>query len=126
MKPSIRGIHHVKIPVMNLATSRAFYEQLFDLDVLLEFPDSDGVARGVAYRSLGGVSLALREDRDRAAALAGYDLVAFAVADAAAVDAWVCYLDAMRITNSGRVEGSMGTVVGFDDPDQLKIVLYSA
>ncbi len=36
-------------------------------------------SRGVAYRPLGGVSYALRQDPGRAAALAGYDPVAFAV-----------------------------------------------
>lgn len=65
MKPAIRAIHHVKIPVTNLEASRAFYERLFDLVVLLEFRDADGIPRGVAYRPLGGVSLALREDPDR-------------------------------------------------------------
>jgi catechol 2,3-dioxygenase-like lactoylglutathione lyase family enzyme len=124
VKPSICGVHHVKIPVTNLTSSRAFYEQLFDLDVLMEFPDSDGVPRGVAYRPLGGVSLALREDPDRAAALAGYDVIAFAVVDVVAVDAWVSYLDSRGIRNSGRVQGSVGPVVGFDDPDHIQIVLY--
>ncbi|MGZ4626832.1 MAG: VOC family protein [Kineosporiaceae bacterium] len=125
MKPAIRAIHHVKIPVTNLEASRAFYERLFDLVVLMEFHDADGVPRGVAYRPLGGVSLALREDPDRAAALAGYDLVALAVDDAAAIDAWVAYLDTLQIENSGPVPGAIGSVVGFDDPDRIKIVLYS-
>jgi len=62
MKPAIRGNHHLKIPVTSLAASRAFYERLFDLVVLIELGDEHGIARGVAYRPLGGVSLALSED----------------------------------------------------------------
>jgi catechol 2,3-dioxygenase-like lactoylglutathione lyase family enzyme len=125
MKPEIRGIHHVKIPVASLAVSRAFYEELFGLRVLMEFRDGDGVTRGVAYQPLGGVSFALREDTERAAALKGYDPVAFRVDDDAAIDAWVAHLTTLGIANSGRVPGTMGSVVGFDDPDGIKIVLYS-
>jgi catechol 2,3-dioxygenase-like lactoylglutathione lyase family enzyme len=125
MMPKIRGVHHVKVPVTSLATSRTFYEQLFGLVVLREFADDDGVTRGVAYRPMGGVSLALRQDPARAAALAGYDLVAFSVDDVGAIDAWVAHLDALHIENSGPVPAAIGTVVGFDDPDGIKIVLYS-
>jgi len=125
MSPVIRGIHHVKVPVTDLAVSREFYERLFDLVVLVEFGDRDGIIRGVAYCPLGGVSLALREDPVRAAALAGYDLVAFAVDDDVAIDAWVAQLNTLQIANSGPVPGAIGTVVGFDDPDRIKVVLYS-
>jgi catechol-2,3-dioxygenase len=47
MRPLIRGIHHVKIPVISLQRSREFYESVLDLSVLLR--DDDGVVRGVAY-----------------------------------------------------------------------------
>ena len=126
MKPSIRGIHHVKIPVTNLVRSRAFYEDMFDLGVLKEFRDDDGVVRGVAYLPVGGVSYALREDPVRAAALAGSDPVAFVVEDDAALDAWISHLDALGIDHSEAVRGAFGAVVGFDDPDGIAIVLYSS
>ena len=125
MTATIQGIHHVKVPVTNLATSRQFYEALFGLAMLREFPDGDGVVRGVAYQPVGGVSLALREDPERAIALAGYDLLAFAVERAAGIDAWVARLDSLGIEHSEPVPGAVGTVVGFDDPDHLKIVLYA-
>ena len=125
MTATIQGIHHVKVPVTYLATSRQFYEALFRLTVLLEFPDSDGVVRGVAYQPVGGVSLALREDPDRAVALAGYDLIAFAVEPATGIEAWVAELDSRGIEHSDPAPGAVGTVVGFDDPDHLKIVLYA-
>jgi catechol 2,3-dioxygenase-like lactoylglutathione lyase family enzyme len=125
MKPAVRGIHHVKIPVSDLEISRVFYERLFNLTVLMEFRDADGVIRGVAYRPLDGVSYALREDPERAKALAGYDPVAFAVDDDAAVDDWVAHLNSLGISNSGALPGTAGSVVGFDDPDGIKVVLYS-
>jgi catechol 2,3-dioxygenase-like lactoylglutathione lyase family enzyme len=126
MKPPIRGIHHVKIPVTDLTASRTFYEQLFDLEVMMEFRDDDGITRGVAYRPIDGVSYALREDPQRARALAGYDPVAFVVDDDTAIIAWVAHLTALGIENSGLVSGMTGSVVGFDDPDGIKVVLYSS
>jgi catechol 2,3-dioxygenase-like lactoylglutathione lyase family enzyme len=126
MMATIQGIHHVKVPVTVLATSREFYEGLLGFAVLREFPDADGVVRGVAYQPVGGVSLALREDPERAVAMAGYDLIAFAVEPAAGIDTWVAHLDSLGIEHSDPVPGAMGTVVGLDDPDHLKIVLYAS
>lgn len=50
----ILGVHHVKVPVVNLARSREWYERLFGVEALIEFPDEDGVVRGVAYPPLNG------------------------------------------------------------------------
>jgi catechol 2,3-dioxygenase-like lactoylglutathione lyase family enzyme len=125
MRPLIRGIHHVKIPVTSLQRSREFYESILDLSVLIEFRDDDGVVRGVAYGPVGGVSYALREDPERAAALAGYDPVAFTVDDDSAIDAWITHLNGLGIENSGRVQGAMGSVLGFADPDGISVVLYA-
>ncbi len=57
------GIFGVKLPVRDLAVSRAWYERLFDLRLRAEFPDDDGVVRELAYEIPGvpGVDLALRE-----------------------------------------------------------------
>ena len=61
------GIHHVKFPVSDLARSRAWYEQLFALTPSMEFPDADGVVRGVAYETIAGsVAICLRENAEAA------------------------------------------------------------
>ena len=125
MKPTVRGVHHIKLPVSDIVASRAFYEDLFALNVLHEFLDGDGVARGVAYAPIGGVSLALREDPARATALRGYDPLAFSVEDDRAIHAWIAHLGAHGIPVTGPAAGTTGLVVGFDDPDGITIVLYS-
>jgi len=48
-KPALAGIFAVKLPVRDLAAARAWYERVFDLRPIFEFPDDDGVVRGVAY-----------------------------------------------------------------------------
>jgi hypothetical protein len=44
----ILGVHHIKIPVTDLVRSRAWYERVFDLEPFIEWPDDEGVVRGVS------------------------------------------------------------------------------
>lgn len=50
----------VKIPVSDLAASRSWYARVFGLSEEMEWPDGDGVVRGVGFAGLGSVTLALR------------------------------------------------------------------
>ncbi len=70
--PRLAGIFGVKFPVRDLAASRDWYEKVFGLTLEFEFPDDDGVVRGVAYSApgLGDVGVALRERPDIAASRA--------------------------------------------------------
>ena len=44
--PELAGLFGVKFPVSDLARSRVFYERVFGLSPLFEFPDEGGVVRG--------------------------------------------------------------------------------
>ena len=90
----LRGIFAVKLPVSDLAKSREWYGRVFGFEVEFEFPDEDGVVRGVAGH-LPGVSsyVGLREDRAVAGAVSGFNLLNVAVDDRAAVERWAVHLD---------------------------------
>ena len=121
------GIHHVKFPVTDLARSRAWYERLFGLTPSMEFPDGDGVVRGVGYEPVGrpGVAVCLRENAAAARGIAGFDPVSFAIADRAAAEAWVARLDELGIEHSPVIEATLGWLVVFHDPDGTELHLYS-
>ncbi|GAA0958421.1 VOC family protein [Kribbella koreensis] len=125
MKAELDGIFAVKLPVKELATSRRWYEKVFDLTTQFEFPDEHGVIRGVAYDcpGLGNSGLALRERPD-IAGLSGFDPVLFGVKDKQAVDAWIAHLTALGIEHQ-LVLATIGWLVIFHDPDGLEIHLYS-
>jgi catechol 2,3-dioxygenase-like lactoylglutathione lyase family enzyme len=126
--PALDGIHHLKIPVSDLATSRRWYERALGLDVNREFKDEhDGVVRGVAgdVPGLGNLGLALRESPEAARGFSGFDPFAFAVADRRAIEAWVEHLDAEGIEHSPIIEAQIGWIVVFHDPDGLELRLYS-
>jgi len=59
--PRLAGIHHVKIPVTELTRSIQWYESVFDLRVVMQFPDATGELRGVVGEidGLGPAVLAL-------------------------------------------------------------------
>lgn len=120
------GIHHVKFPVRDLARSREWYERLFGLVPSMEFPDEDGVVRGVGYEYVApGVEICLRENPHAARGIAGFDPVSFAIADRAAAEAWIARLDELRIPHSPIIEATLGWLMVFHDPDATELHLYS-
>ena len=120
------GIHHVKLPVSDLARSREWCERVLAYTVEREFPDDDGVVRGVGGRLPGaGVPVALRQNAMAAAGSAGFDPVSFAIADRAAAEAWTAHFDALGVRHSGIRSATRGWVVDVYDPDGLTVRLYS-
>ena len=125
--PRLAGIHHVKIPVTDLARSVTWYEKVFGLRVVIRFPDPNGVVQGVAGEidGLGPAVLALRLNPEVSAGIRGFDPVTFAVAARADIDAWAGHLDELTIPHSTVFEASDGWMLVFTDPDGLELQLYS-
>ena len=120
------GIHHVKLPVSDLARSREWYERVLGYTVILEFPDDHGVVRGVGGRLPGSdVLVGLRQNAQAAAGNAGFDPVGFAIADRPAAEAWSAHFDALGVRHSRIRAATLGWVVDVYDPDGLTIRLYS-
>ena len=123
----IDGIHHVKLPVSDVARSRAWYERVLGFELVIEFVE-DGEVRGVALRRDGcSAQLALRQDPDRAKALSGFDALALRVPAREDVAAWRAALDGSGEPHGGLVTGHRGgsVLVGLHDPDGIEIRLYA-
>jgi len=93
-QPRLCGVHHVKLPVADVHASRDWYCRRARL------PARTGLRRGRHAHGCrpvppGSLRLALRCDRDRTAALAGFDPLALAVPGRAELDAWLAHLDAL-------------------------------
>lgn len=126
-QPKLSGIHHVKIPVTDLARSRAWYERVFGLRVTMEFPEKDGEVRGLGgfIPGLGDTGLALRLNPKAAEGCQGFDPISFGVDDRADIEAWASHLDSLDIRHSPVIDASKGWLLVFNDPDGLEIHLYS-
>lgn len=123
----ISGVHHLKLPVTDVARSRAWYENVLGFEVLIEFVE-DGQVVGVALRRDGcGPQIALRQDPERARALSGFDAVALLVPTRDEVHAWKAALDTAGVSHGGLVTGHHGgtVLVGLHDPDGIEVRLYA-
>lgn len=127
MRPQLAGVHHVKIPVTDLARSIDWYAEVFGFQVTVEFPDADGSLGGVAGTApgLGDTLLALRVNPEAAAGCKGFDPIGFAVNDRADVEAWAAHLDRLGVPHSPVIDASIGWLLVFADPDGLEHHLYS-
>ena len=123
----ISGIHHVKLPVSDVARSRAWYERVLGFESVIDFVE-EGELMGVALRRDDcPCQLALRRDPDRARALSGFDAVALLVPTRDQVRAWRDVLDDAGEPHGGLVTGHHGgtVLVGLHDPDGIEIRLYA-
>lgn len=123
----ISGIHHVKLPVSDIARSREWYHRVLGFDVLIEFKDDDALV-GLALRRDGcHPNIALRLDPDRARAMAGFDVLALRVPTREDVQHWQARLDDLGEPHGGLVRGHAGgaVLVGLHDPDGIEIRLYA-
>jgi len=122
----ILGLHHIKVPVSDLPTSRAWYERVFDLETLTEFrDDEDGVVRGVSYRAKGDLTISLRENRAAAIGIAGFDPFAIMLRGRPDIEQWVARLDDLGVSHSEVIEAAIGYIMTFDDPDGLQLRFYT-
>jgi catechol 2,3-dioxygenase-like lactoylglutathione lyase family enzyme len=113
----ISGLHHIKLPVTDVTTSRTWYSHALGAETEVEFRE-DGVLRGVGLRlAASGLRLALREDPERARALAGFDALCLAVGTPADLDQLLDRLGRLGIAHTPPVTGHRGVAADVPDPD---------
>jgi catechol 2,3-dioxygenase-like lactoylglutathione lyase family enzyme len=123
--PTVCGVHHVKIPVRDPAVSRDFYCWVLGFEEEISFHE-EGILMGVALIDRrSGVRYAVRREPARADALRGFDPVALAVTTRVELEAWVAHLDAHGVEHGPIMNGHIGWVVGFYDPDRIEVRLYT-
>lgn len=115
----------VKIPVADLAASRRWYAEVFDLREEMEWPDQEGVVRGVALAGLGGVLLALREHPTAAEATRGFGFLNVRVPDVGDLPSCIARLDRLAVRHTKPMAGASGLLVGFRDLDGHELSFYA-
>ncbi|CAN5602968.1 VOC family protein [soil metagenome] len=116
----------VKIPVADLTASRRWYAEVFGLREALEWPDEDGVVRGIAFEPLESVTLALREHPTAAAATRDFGFVNVRVPAESDLAACAAHLDSLGVWHTEVISGAQGRLVGFHDPDGHELSFYAA
>jgi catechol 2,3-dioxygenase-like lactoylglutathione lyase family enzyme len=125
---AVTGFHHLALTVRDLDASTSWYEQLFDLDLVIDEPGDE--RRAKVYRLRGTTQmLGLVEHRGNDGAefrpdRTGLDHAAFAVSTRADVDAWAERLDGAGVEHSGRIDVPIGAILNFADPDGTALSIF--
>jgi catechol 2,3-dioxygenase-like lactoylglutathione lyase family enzyme len=122
---AISGLHHVKLPVINVERSVEWYGRAFGFTCAWESRE-DGELCGAALRHPdSGLQLALRRDPQRATALAGFDTVCLAVGTRCDLDTVLAGLDERGVGHGSPFAGRGGDAVDVPDPDGHLVRLHT-
>ena len=117
---NLTGVHHVKVPVADLAHSTQWYSRLLDLQLIREFVES-GALRGVALRHRAGdfvIALREREACVSRPILTGFDPFALRVGSRKDLEVLAARCDDMGVEHQG-IQDRSGEEAACDviDPD---------
>ena len=127
--PTLSGIAHVALTVVDLRVSVPFYEQLLGAPPVTTM--SDGPFTRRVFALPGGQGLGLTQHHEGTggrfdAAAPGLDHVGFACADRDEVVAWAEHLDAIGVAHSGVRDAAYGSAVSFTDPDGIALEFFAS
>ncbi|MFI0766237.1 VOC family protein [Streptomyces sp. NPDC021218] len=124
--PGFVGVHHLKLPVRDLARSEAWYGRTLGYRRAAEFVERGVLTEVVLSHPAGGPDLALRLDPGRAEVAAGFDYFAIAVPDTAAIEALAARLEALGEPHGGVWRGLRGWLLPLlHDPDGHEVRFYT-
>jgi catechol 2,3-dioxygenase-like lactoylglutathione lyase family enzyme len=124
--PVLAGIHHLKLPVTDLARSRDWYQSRLGYQVLAEFVEQGKLMGYAMAHPNGGPQLGLRLDPDRARAAAGFDYFAIGVPDRDAIVRLADRLTVLGEEHAGVHWASIGWILPLlHDPDGHEVRFYT-
>ena len=124
--PALAGIHHLKLPVTDLARSREWYRSRLAYQVQVEFVEQGQLMGYALSYPNGGPPLGLRLDPERARAAAGFDYFAIGVPDRHAIDQLAARLTALGEQHAGVHWASIGWILPeLHDPDGHEVRFYT-
>jgi catechol 2,3-dioxygenase-like lactoylglutathione lyase family enzyme len=126
MAPQLDGIHHVKLPVRDLARSRAWYESRLGYRATIEFVEQGKLMGIVMRHPNGGPEFGLRLDPARAEAAAGFDYFAIGVPSKEAIEDLAARLTSLGEPHAGVHYATIGWILPeLHDPDGHEVRFYT-
>ena len=122
--PDLYAIHHVTVPVDDVLLSSDWYASVLGLDCIMVFEQEERVEEALLAHP-GGLVLHLVAAPERAAGLAGFDLIALDVGEHANVQRWEGWLDELGIAHTPIRPAHLGWSLAFADPSGIRIALHT-
>ncbi len=124
--PVLAGVHHLKLPVSDLARSAAWYRSRLGYEIQVEFVEHDVLMGYAMTHPRGGPMLALRLDPARARAAAGFDYFSIGVPDKEAIERLAARLTSLDERHAGVHFASIGWILPeLHDPDGHEVRFYT-
>jgi len=124
--PALAGIHHLKLPVTDLARSFEWYHSRLGYQVQMEFVEQGRLMGYAMSHPAGGPPLALRLDPERARAAAGFDYFSIGVPGKDEIEHLAARLAALGEQHAGVHWASIGWILpGLHDPDGHEVRFYT-
>jgi catechol 2,3-dioxygenase-like lactoylglutathione lyase family enzyme len=124
--PALAGVHHLKLPVTDLARSLQWYRSRLGYRVEIEFVEAGALMGYSMAHPNGGPPLGLRLDPARARAAAGFDYFSIGVPDKAAIDDLAGRLTALGDDHAGVHWATIGWILpSLHDPDGHEVRFYT-
>jgi catechol 2,3-dioxygenase-like lactoylglutathione lyase family enzyme len=124
--PQLAGVHHVKLPVADLARSREWYHTRLGYRVQIQFFEQGQLMGYVLEHPNGGPPLGLRLNPERARAAAGFDYFTIGVPGRETIEQLAARLIAMGEQHAGVRLATIGWILPhLHDPDGHEIRFYT-
>jgi predicted enzyme related to lactoylglutathione lyase len=111
--------------VTDVTASANWYSETFGLQVVLIEEEEAEIVGTVLSLGEGAPSLGLHHDPTRAAALAGFRVIAIAVDSLQTLAEWDTWLKKIEAVHSPAVNGAIGWYIDIPDPDGLILQLHT-
>jgi catechol 2,3-dioxygenase-like lactoylglutathione lyase family enzyme len=114
----LTGVHHVRLPVCDLASSFVFWHEVLGYERDFDFPGEDGPVGWALKHSTGGPSIVLWRDPDLARASSGFPWFSIGLPSSKDVRQLAAELDRRGIPHGGVQEAMVEVKLPFvQDPD---------
>lgn len=127
--PTITGISHIDLAVVDLDRSEAFYTDLLGMSRVLEGRNDDHAfaSRYLVHADSLTIIGLVRHDATEGTfdeRHVGLDHLSFNVASRQELDAWLALLDERAVPHSGISESELWDVLVLRDPDNIQIEFF--
>lgn len=122
--PVLSGLHHIRLPVGDVAAVRQWCEEVLGLECRLDYEEEEGVI-GCLLAHPSGFTVGVHHAPEIAAALAGFPVLTLSVGDQASLADWISWLDATGSAHGPPCEGHVGLFVDASGPAGLTVRLHT-